>query len=285
MGTNEDIRVLTGQVAEVGTVLPPYLCFLKPIIMAQLKGPLQLSGTVGGLIFYKRKDMKGATLVKQQNTLTKQRILTDPAFQRTRENYQEFGRLNTLGACIRHGAAALLQCAPDPTVTTRLVSVLSKIRHCDQEHERGQRTAGEGLRTEEGRQLLRGFEFNGKSALGLVLRCPFTLQEDYTLLLQGLVPAQMLDCPAGATHVGFRTGVLVVDAEGAASQLQCSPMVSVGVDVEPAAIALRPMEVPSGSGLLLWLVLVEFFQETNGKRYPLYDRSHNVLHLLDVRCV
>ena len=253
--------------------------------MARLKGLLQLRGTVGGLTFYKRKDMKGATLVKQQNTLTKERILTDPAFERTRENYQEFGRLNTLGALIRHGAAALLQCAPDPSVTTRLVSALSKVRQCDLKHGRGQRTAVEGLRTEEGRRLLRGFEFNGKSALGSVLRCPFTLQDDYTLLLTGLVPAQMLDCPAGATHVAFRTGVLALNTECAASQLHCSPIVSVGVDLEAVDVGLQPTEVPTGSGPFLWLVLVEFFQETNGKRYPLYDRSHNVLHLLDVRCV
>lgn len=252
--------------------------------MARLKGILKLRGTLGGLTFYQRRDMKGATLVKQQNTLTKERIHTDPAFERTRENYREFGRVNTLGAVIRHGAAALLRCAPDPSVTTRLVSVLSKVKGCDLEHERGQRTAGAGLRTAEGRSLLRGFEFNGKAALGSVLRCPLTLQDGHTFLLPGFVPRQMLDFPAGATHVGFRTGVLVVDAEAAASQLHCSPMVTMAIDFEPATLSLRPTETPTGGGIFLWLVLLEFFQETNGQLYPLQDMSHNVLHLLDVRC-
>ncbi|WP_026705285.1 hypothetical protein [Flavobacterium soli] len=253
--------------------------------MARLKGILKLRGTLGGLTFYQRKDMKGATLVKQQNTLTKERIHADPAFERTRENYQEFGRVNTLGAAIRHGAAALLRCAPDPSVTTRLVSLLSKVKGYDLEHERGQRTAEAGLRTAEGRNLLSGFEFNGKAALGSVLRCPLTLKDGHTFLLSRFLPCLMLDCPAGATHVGFRTGVLVVDAEGTASQLHCSPMVTVAIDFEPATLSLRPTETPTGGGIFLWLLLLEFFQETNGEQYPLYERCYNVLHLLDVRCV
>lgn len=228
--------------------------------------------------------MKGATLVKQQNTLTKERIRTDPAFERTRENYHEFGRVNTLGAVIRRGAAVLLERAPDPSVTTRLVSALSKVKQQDEVHGRGNRTAVEGLRSVAGRSLLRGFDFNVKSPLGAVLRCPFALEADYGLAVAGLVPALMLDFPAGATHVAFRTGVLAVDVEGAASVLHCSPVVTVPLDQQPTDLLLRPSEVPTGQGFWLWLVLIEFFQEINGERYPLYDRSYNVLHLLDFGC-
>ena len=252
--------------------------------MARLKGILKLRGTLGGLTFYQRKDMKGATLVKQKNTLTKERIRTDPAFERTRENYREFGRVNTLGAVIRRGAAVLLERAPDPSVTTRLVSALSKVKQCDAVHGRGNRTAGEGLRTEAGRSLLRGFDFNGKSPLDSVLLCPFALEADHGLVLSGLVPAHMLRFPAGATHVAFRTGVLAVAVDGEASVLHCSPVVTVPLDSETTNLLLRPAEVPTVHGFWLWVVLLEFFQETNGERYPLHDRSYNVLHLLDVGC-
>ena len=252
--------------------------------MARFKGILKLRGTLGGLTFYQRKDMKGATLVKQKNTLTKERIRTDPSFERTRENYHEFGRVNTIGAVIRRGAAVMLERAPDPSVTTRLVSTLSKVKQHDAVHGRGHRTAGEGLRTAAGRSLLRGFDFNGKSPLGSVLYCPIDLEADYGLAVAGLVPARMLDFPGGATHVAFRTGVLAVDVEGAASVLHCSPVVTVPLDSESTDLLLRPSGVPTGHGFWLWLVLIEFFQETNGEPYPLYDRSYNVLHLLDVGC-
>ncbi len=56
--------------------------------MAQQKGIIPLRGTIGNITFYKSGD---AYLAREKGGIDANRIATDPAFQRTRENGAEFG--------------------------------------------------------------------------------------------------------------------------------------------------------------------------------------------------
>ena len=62
--------------------------------MARQKGILKIKGTIGDITFYKTKD---GYLVKEKSAVEGNRIASDPAFQRTRENNSEFGRAGKAG--------------------------------------------------------------------------------------------------------------------------------------------------------------------------------------------
>ena len=56
--------------------------------MAKQKGFINLEGTLGGLTFYKSE---GESFVKTAGGISKDRILKEARFKRTRENMSEFG--------------------------------------------------------------------------------------------------------------------------------------------------------------------------------------------------
>ena len=248
--------------------------------MAKLKSIFNIEGTLGEMTFYKGKH--GAYLIKTKSSIPKARIDYDPAFARTRENCKEFGAVNKAGMLIRRGAFALLNSARDPDVTTRLVSVLAKVKNCDFQSQRGQRTVGNGLLAPEGRALLKGFDFNSKSPIGSVLLCPYALEEDSVFSLSGFVPATMLNYPESATHVAFQTGAFLVDFELGTSAAAYSTVAKFPLDRTAVDVSISIADLPTGNGIRFWMLLVEFFQEVNGELYPLHDQSFNALHLLSV---
>ena len=56
--------------------------------MAKIDGIVEIQGTVKGVTFYRSKD---GMLARAKGGISKKRMKTDPAFQRTRENGVEFG--------------------------------------------------------------------------------------------------------------------------------------------------------------------------------------------------
>lgn len=62
--------------------------------MAKQKGAHRLTGTIGELTYYKSKN---GYIVRETSPLSAQRLATDPAFARTRENNAEFGRAGKSG--------------------------------------------------------------------------------------------------------------------------------------------------------------------------------------------
>ncbi len=66
--------------------------------MARQKGIIKLKGTIGGITFYKTQD---GHLACEKGGIDSERIANDPAFQRTRENGEEFGRVGKAGKLLR----------------------------------------------------------------------------------------------------------------------------------------------------------------------------------------
>jgi len=98
--------------------------------MAKQTGIIKLQGTIGDISFYKQD---GQHYAKGKGGVDAQRIATDPAFQRTRENGSEFGRAGKGSKLLRSAIRLLLQNAKDSRVTSRLtgkmVSVLLNINY------------------------------------------------------------------------------------------------------------------------------------------------------------
>jgi len=80
-------------------------------------------------------------------------IQNDPAFQRTRENGQEFGRAGAARRLLRTSIRHYLQKAANSRMVSRLTRDMVRIIKSDPVNDRGERTVLNGDLT-----LLKGFE-------------------------------------------------------------------------------------------------------------------------------
>jgi hypothetical protein len=87
--------------------------------MARQSGILPIEGTIGNITFFKSKD---GYMVRQKGGVPADKILTDPAFQRTRENNAEFGRAGKACRLFRNVFRVLVQKAK----VHRFISASSK---------------------------------------------------------------------------------------------------------------------------------------------------------------
>ena len=248
--------------------------------MPKQTGFLKVEGTLGDVSFYKNKD---GFFLRSKGGVSKERILNDPAFKRTRENGSEFKTIANAGKLFRDANAILIRKAYDGGLSTRLMQILARVKNLDAVSLRGQRLVSEGLATTAGQALMRGYDLNSRSQLRSVFSAPYDL--DVTtgkIIITDLVPAEMFDAPPHATHVSLQTAIAHVDFEAQLSEVAYSPMVTLPIDVAMATQSLMPSSVPVATGSLFYLFLVEFSQEVNGVQYALNNGNFNSLTVLEV---
>src|SRR5687768_16857251 len=83
------------------------------------------------------------------------KIKNDPAFERTRENMEEFSRGGKAAKLLRAAFREILVHASDNALSTRLTAKCMEILATDSVNGRGERTVGKGET-----DLLRNFNFN-----------------------------------------------------------------------------------------------------------------------------
>ncbi len=128
--------------------------------MARIKGENGfLSGMVGNVSFYKRKDLDGV-IVRTKGGPTKSMMKKSPKFANTRKRNVEFGVCSKMGAQIRHKLHKLAELS-DYNASTALNSLASIILKTDIEHELGKRS----ICLSKNRDLLKGFSFNKENLL------------------------------------------------------------------------------------------------------------------------
>src|SRR5689334_16123948 len=109
--------------------------------MAKQKGHVPVQGTIGNLTFFKSID---GFMVKAKSEVSKDRILSDPKFSRTRENMSEFGTAGKAGKTIRAPFSNLLQLSADQRMIARLVKLCMRVIKTDTTSKRGSRTVANG---------------------------------------------------------------------------------------------------------------------------------------------
>src|SRR5699024_5073881 len=97
--------------------------------MAKQRSIIKLEGTIGDIYFYKSKD---GYLAREYSPLSAERIASDPKFQRTRENGEEFGRAGKAGKLLRIALKEVIQQGSDRKMVRRLFSEMIKVIHADQ---------------------------------------------------------------------------------------------------------------------------------------------------------
>lgn len=248
--------------------------------MAKNNGILKIEGTLQDLTFYKGQD---GYLVKTKSSISRKRILHDPAFARTRENLKEFAESAGAGKMMRLAFNELLQQAKDNRVTSRLTQRMSKIQKLDTVHLRGQRTVAEGLSTPEGKEMINNFNFNNRAPMESVLLALYNVDnQNGDVSIPGFIPMINLSIPEGATHVSMRSAFYAVDFTTGRFSGSSSPTENLELNMTKTDILLSSSSVPSGSGSSFVLLLIEFFQMVNGVQYALRNGAHNSLSVLAV---
>ncbi|WP_341199377.1 hypothetical protein [Croceibacter atlanticus] len=248
--------------------------------MAKLNGIIKLEGTLDNLTFYKGKD---GYLVRTKGGVSKDRILNDPAFERTRENGSEFGSSASSGKLLRVAVRNLLNRAKDNRVTSRLTQKMTMVKNYDTVSPRGQRSVAVGIATPEGKTALKGFNFNNKALLSSVFFSNYNLDTSTgEIVFPNLNTALDIAPPSGATHVSLSSAFLNLDFATEEQAIEYSNIVNLPIQNSITSETLTPDSVPVGVGTKFFLLVIEFFQEINGVQYPLKNGSYNVLNIIEI---
>lgn len=248
--------------------------------MAKQSAIIPFEGTLGNITFYKTED---GYHVKRKSAISKKRLATDPAFQRTRENGAEFGTAGRGCKALRMALQELLKNASDSKLISRLTRDMLRVLQADTVNPRGKRRIADG-----DLELLSGFDFNLSGKLSATLSAPFSTGIDraagnLSISIPSFVPDRMLQVPAGATHYRINTAGVGVDFEQKKHEGEVQHTAVLPWNDQASAAVTLNHAVTAGTGLPLFLVMgIEFYQEMNGGLYPLKDASFNCLSLVAV---
>lgn len=249
--------------------------------MAKQKGIIRLDGTIGGITFY--KSTLDGYLAREKGGVSADKIANDPAFQRTRENGEEFGRAGKAGKLLRNAIRAMLQNASDSRMVSRLTQKMVEVIQEDITNTRGQRNVIDGEA-----ELLEGFEFNISGKLGTTLYASYTGTIDrvagtLTANIPAFVPINMIAAPGGTTHFKIVSAGAEVDFENESFVMNNQTSAVLPWDATATAVINLVNAVTASSTHPLFLALgIEFYQEVNGQMYPLKNGAYNALALVKV---
>lgn len=248
--------------------------------MAKQKGIIKLEGTIGDITFFKSKD---GYVAKEKSGPSADQIANDPAFQRTRENGQEFGRAGKAGKVLRNAIRSLIQNAADSRAVGRLTREMMKVVKADSTSQRGLRNVIDGET-----ELLEGFDFNINAKLSTTLYAPYTATVDrvagtLTLNVPSFKPSDMIAAPAGTSHFKMVSAGSEIDFEQEVNVTDVHESAILPWDGNATALMNVIHSVTPNSTHPLFLVLgIQFYQDVNGVKYPLKNGAFNALNLVKV---
>ncbi|MDN6292538.1 MAG: hypothetical protein L0J35_05645 [Tetragenococcus halophilus] len=248
--------------------------------MAKKSGIIKLEGTIGDISFYKSSE---GYFAREKGGVDANRIANDPAFQRTRENGQEFGRAGKSGRLIRSCFRLLLQNTRDKRVASRLTGRLLSIIKTDEVNMRGLRTVQDGQM-----QLLQDFEFNKNARFNMLFNVNYQVNIDAAtgeveMSYSDFKPINLIDAPQGTTHFKISLGAGAIDFDNEESEFEMAETSIIAYDNAETAADVLTSTLSANTGLPIIAVLgISFYQEVNGTTYPLKNGAYNALSIVKV---
>ena len=209
------------------------------------------------------------------------RIKTDPAFERTRENMEEFARAGKAAKLLRTIFRDVTINAKDKITHARLLKVTSRILNADTLNERGARTVNKG-----DLQQLQNFHFNVRAGISdsLFVRCPVNFNRasgEVTVNIPAFIPRNMVQQARGTTHFRIVAAAATInfDTEQYEYAMQGTPELPYNSD--PTQAATLTMALPANSKDTVVAVLgIEYYQRVNTRSYALKSGEHNATSII-----
>lgn len=254
--------------------------------MAKNNSFIRLEGTLDGLTFFRKN---GENFVKTKSRVSRNRILNDPAFKRTRENMQEFGGANKAGKSFRDSFASIARLVSDSSLTGRVGGVMRRLMN-----------NGAGLRGQRNVNLVDntepfiGFNFDVSKPFDSQFNAPSTGptinagRDTVTWSLPDFNTDTYIRQPEGATHcklalaagyvsnyewvVPLKAYEPVEDAPNGVGSISYSDAIAlgamVGADTDLTVDLTAYAPIPETTALYVGTAIV-FYQEVNGELYEL----------------
>jgi hypothetical protein len=248
--------------------------------MAQQAGINPFLGTIGNLTFLKTSD---GFRVRMKGGVSRDRIMKDPAYVRTRENISDFATCGRGVRLMRKAFHSEVRKVSDKRMNARLLREMRTAINTDTTHVPGQRSLANAQLN-----ALKDFEFNSGSTLGSVF--PEDLQilidrdeSKVTITLAPFVPDDVIRFPQGATHFSIVTAAGTLNfatGETATSRVSTDPK-----PIDHDLLTLPPFEctIPADTGLpILVVVGILFYKDAAEAIFPLRDRSFNAMSIVAV---
>lgn len=246
--------------------------------MAQQTGIIGIQGTVGGLVFAKDGS------IRQKPASNKAAFAGSASMARTRENASEFGEAASAGKLVRDALRQAIQSASDKKLVARLTQKMREIISLDEDNDRGGRQV-----LKENTAGLLGFNFNAGAGLSQTLFFSYGVElasRDVTLSVAGINPQTDVAAPQGATHyeVVYAAAALSFDTKTFAVATVAAPLgpqpLSGALGAQ-SVVATLPAD-PAATDVVLGVLGINFYQELNGKMYPLNNNGSNPLAVVYV---
>jgi hypothetical protein len=233
--------------------------------MAKQAGIAPFRGRIDNFTFRETED--GFT-VGRRTGVDKQRILTDPVFERTRASGRDFGSAAKAGQFLLSTCREVVLHKPDSKIMSRLNKVMAAVVGSDQSNVKGERKAWLGDLS-----LLRNFEFNRKSNVNSAFYGSYTPTIDRVagtckVLIPAFVPKVMVNVPSGATHFRFVAGGIELDFAGETFVRDKAVSAYIPWDKNATGPITLTCDVTPASTLPLFLVFgIEYATQQYGVTY------------------
>ena len=251
--------------------------------MARQRSIVKLEGTIGDITFLKTRD---GYMAKEKSYVSSERIASDPAFQRTKENNAEFGRAGKAGKVLRSAFRNQLLFAKDSRVISRLVTEMMRVIKADTTSMRGERNVLDG-----DLMFLEGFDFNVHGKLSTTLFALYQATIDRvtgnaSVSIDPYIPLNQIAAPSGTTHFKIRSAAAEVDFLSGNYIFDEQESAILPWDNLATAALTLSNALTANSAQPIFLVLgIEFLQQVNGSHYPLKNGAFNALSLVKVDVV
>jgi hypothetical protein len=248
--------------------------------MAKQESLLKVRGKIGDLSFTKHRS-RGYE-VRMKGGVAKERIMTDPNFQRTRENMSEFGSAAAKAKQLRQQLNNLSRNVEDRTMRNRLTSLVHRIQKADTESARGARVF-----KDENSGLLKGFEFNSNSSLKMLFAQELSPAYDratgeVSLEIEPFDPLKHVLLLSGATHLQFTLAAAWLSDQEVLQRPVVQQSDYIPLIGEYAGTSLQVAVEPNLENVLYIMLGISMFQQTNDGYYPLHNRTYNAMTIVAV---
>lgn len=247
--------------------------------MAKQAGYIKLEGTIGDLSFYKNRD--GNFIARRKGGVSKKRLMTDPRFQRTRENMQEFSKAATAAKFLKNSFREIELKSNGGKLHNRLYSVAMKVVKSDPVSARGER------RFELGdMEIMLGFEFSERAVFSNVLKKQLVILDDpgaLTVTVPEMVPSKYMVYSQGSTHFRFSLIRAAVNFEANTFNTEIATVAPLPINNLSVPDLTLTLPKPAVVGEKYFFAMtLEFLTQVNGNQYDLNDVSKNPAVILSV---
>lgn len=249
--------------------------------MAIQDGIFPLKGSIGNVTFVRGRN--GVYRAHRKSSIDKQRLSTDSAFERTRENNAEFSRASKSGTLLRQAFNTQINQLKTASLVPRLLTEMLKVVKLDSVNPRGLRKV---LDAET--EMLEGFQFSISTSLATAFKVAHVATIDRVTGVVGVnipafIPSADIKAPDGATHLKIVAAGAAIGFEDEVFTTAESVSPMIPWNATPTAPLVLSVNLPANSTHPLFLLLgLYFYQEVNGAMVPLKNGQHNALGIIKV---